>query len=67
MNESNHGLGSNLAKIDAHVITPEEYDDIPELTDDWFEQADLYEGGRLVRRGCRTEKDALPQPPCHVL
>ncbi|MBF0136516.1 MAG: BrnA antitoxin family protein [Magnetococcales bacterium] len=26
-------------------------DDAPELTDAWFEQADLYRGGQLVRRG----------------
>lgn len=26
-------------------------DDAPELTDDWFEGADLHEGGVLVRRG----------------
>jgi uncharacterized protein (DUF4415 family) len=26
-------------------------DDAPELTDEWFEQAHLYKGGVLVRRG----------------
>jgi uncharacterized protein (DUF4415 family) len=26
-------------------------DDAPELTDEWFEQADLYKDGQLVRRG----------------
>lgn len=26
-------------------------DDAPELTEEWFETADLYEGERLVRRG----------------
>jgi uncharacterized protein (DUF4415 family) len=26
-------------------------DDAPELTDEWFEQADLYVGETLVRRG----------------
>ena len=28
-------------------------DDAPELTREWFEQADQYEGGRLVKRGRR--------------
>ena len=51
MNENKPVLGSDLAKLDAHVIQPEEYDDIPELTDAWFEQADLHEGGKLIRRG----------------
>jgi uncharacterized protein (DUF4415 family) len=26
-------------------------DDAPSLTRDWFEQADFYDGGKLVRRG----------------
>ena len=26
-------------------------DDAPELTDEWFRQADLRKGGKLVRRG----------------
>ena len=26
-------------------------DDAPELTREWFERADLYKGGKLVRRG----------------
>jgi len=26
-------------------------DDTPELTDEWFQEADIYKAGRLVRRG----------------
>jgi uncharacterized protein (DUF4415 family) len=26
-------------------------DDAPEITEEWIAQADLYEGGKLVRRG----------------
>ena len=26
-------------------------DDAPELTDEWFDRADLYKGGKLIRRG----------------
>ncbi len=26
-------------------------DDAPELTDEWFEHADLYHGDKLIRRG----------------
>jgi uncharacterized protein (DUF4415 family) len=51
MNESKHVLGSDLSKIDAHVIQPDEYEEIPELTDEFFERADLHEGGQLVHRG----------------
>ncbi len=37
-------------------------DDAPELTDEWFETADLYKGGKLVRRGrpkSDTPKEAV--------
>jgi uncharacterized protein (DUF4415 family) len=47
-----------LAKVDAHQITDEEYEEIPELTDDWFERADHHIGGKLIRRG----RPPLPTP-----
>ena len=39
---------SRLAQVDAHVIRPEEYDEIPELTDDMFARAVFKKGGRPV-------------------
>jgi uncharacterized protein (DUF4415 family) len=51
MNENKRAIGSDLAKVDAHVIAPEEYEDIPELTEEFFERADYHIGGKLVRRG----------------
>jgi uncharacterized protein (DUF4415 family) len=33
-------------------------DDAPQLTDDWFAKADLYQGEKLVRRGGRPKKSA---------
>lgn len=51
MKEKKPSSLTNWAEFDAHVITPEEYEDIPELTDEWFEKADLHVGGKLVRRG----------------
>ncbi len=51
MTESKRVIGTDLAKLDAHEIQPEEYEDIPELTDEWFDQADLYHGDKLIRRG----------------
>ena len=53
-------LGSDLKKIDLHVIQPHEYDEIPELTDDFFERADHYRGGKLIQRG-RPEKSGVDQ------
>ena len=34
-------------------------DEAPELTDEWFDRADLYEGEKLVRRG--RPKSAAPK------
>ena len=31
-------------------------DDVPELTEEWFRQADLYQGGKLIRRGRRPKE-----------
>lgn len=39
---------SNLARVDAHVIRPEEYEEIPELTDEVFARAVFKKGGRPV-------------------
>ncbi len=36
-------------KVLTSGLNPE--DDAPELTDEWFDRADLYKGGKLVRRG----------------
>ncbi|MBV8848140.1 MAG: BrnA antitoxin family protein [Methylobacteriaceae bacterium] len=43
---SQDSLGSDLERIDAHVITPAEYDETPELGEEFFERAKLHEGGR---------------------
>ena len=51
MSESRKRIGSNLAKVDAHVIQPEEYDEAPEWTADDFARAEVHEGGKLIRRG----------------
>jgi uncharacterized protein (DUF4415 family) len=42
---------SDLAKVDAHVIAPEEYEDLPEWTEEMFAEADFYHGEKLIRRG----------------
>jgi uncharacterized protein (DUF4415 family) len=44
-------LGSDLKKVDRHVVQPHEYDEIPELTSEWFTSADHHRGGKLIRRG----------------
>ena len=39
-------LGSDLAKVAAHVIQPEEYDELPELTADMLARGKVSKGGR---------------------
>ena len=52
---------TDFAKVDAHVIQPHEYEEIPELTDEWFEQADYRVGGELIRKGRGRPKSAAPK------
>jgi len=51
MSENKRRIGSDLAKVDAHVIQPEEYEEAPEWTEEDFARADEYVGDRLIRRG----------------
>ena len=41
-------LGSDLKRVDAHVIQPREYDDAPELTDDMLSRMVVKKRGRPV-------------------
>jgi uncharacterized protein (DUF4415 family) len=51
MNVKSINIGSNLSKVDTHTIQPEEYDELPELDDAFFERANLYKGEKLIRAG----------------
>ena len=44
-------LGSDLAKVDAYVLGPKDYEEIPELTSEDFARAALHIGGVPVKRG----------------
>ena len=39
-------LGSDFARVDAHVVKPSEYKELPELTDDMLSRAAVKKGGR---------------------
>jgi uncharacterized protein (DUF4415 family) len=41
-------LGSDLAKLATHVIQPEEYEELPELTEDMLARGKVNKGGRPV-------------------
>jgi uncharacterized protein (DUF4415 family) len=43
---SPRSLGSNLVKVAAHVIQPEEYEELPELTADMLARGMVNKGGR---------------------
>ncbi len=45
---SRRSLSSDLTKLDAHVIQTEEYEDLPELTEDMLLRARVNKGGRPV-------------------
>lgn len=44
-------FGSDMKKVDAYVLTEKDYDEIPELTDEWFKRAKWHIGGVPVPRG----------------
>ncbi len=39
-------LGSDLKRVDSHVVKPHEYKELPELTEDMLARATLRKGGR---------------------
>lgn len=45
---SRRSLRSNLQQVDAHAIAPDEYADLPELTQEMLSRASLNKGGRPV-------------------
>src|ERR1700730_5045939 len=51
MSENKRAIATDLKRLDGHVVQPGEYEDAPELTDEQLVEADVHEGGRLVRRG----------------
>jgi len=58
MNAKLKNIKSNLIAVDAHIIKKDEYDDLPELTDEMFSQA-IYKVGGIERpapRRCGAQK-----------
>ena len=45
---SRRSLKSDLARVDAHSVKPEEYQELPELTDEMLARAKVNKGGRPV-------------------
>ena len=45
---SRRSLKSDLARVDAHMIQPKEYAELPELTEEMLTRAKVSRGGRPV-------------------
>ncbi|MGH7859402.1 MAG: BrnA antitoxin family protein [Candidatus Binatia bacterium] len=43
-------MKSDLAKSDAHVVSPREYDELPELTAEMLSRATVRKGGRPLSK-----------------
>ena len=43
---SRPSLGSDLSRVASHVIQPQEYEELPELTDDMLARGKVNKGGR---------------------
>ena len=50
---SRRSLRSDLARVDAHRVQPEEYEELPELTDDMLARAKVNKGGRPLSHNPR--------------
>lgn len=51
---SARALKSDLARVDAHRVRAEEYEDLPELTGEMLARAVVNKGGRPVAQNPRT-------------
>ena len=52
---------SDLKKIDEYVLGRRDYEEIPELTEEWFRNATLHIAGVPVKRG-RSNSEHRKQP-----
>ncbi|MFM8901561.1 MAG: BrnA antitoxin family protein [Burkholderiales bacterium] len=57
-----HTLGSDLPRVDAQLIQPDEYEELPELTDEMFARAVFKKAGR-PRSTQPKEMISLRLPP----
>ena len=51
---SHRSLKSDLARVDAHEIQAEEFEDLPELTEEMLARATVNKGGRPVSKNPRV-------------
>lgn len=61
MNAKSRRIGSNLKKVDAHVVTQAEYAELPEVTVALLERAQYRVGGRLKAHPRRRGPQKAPK------
>jgi uncharacterized protein (DUF4415 family) len=68
MNAKSKNIKSNLKKIDAHVIQPEEYEELPEVTDEMFKRAAYKVGGvkKLAPKRRNSQKTSTETVQLHL-
>ena len=59
---SRRSLTSDLKQVDAHVIAPQEYEELPEFTENMLARAKLKKGGRPLSPNPR-KSISLRLPP----
>ena len=47
---SRHSLKSDMTRVDTHTVQPDEFDELPELTDEMLARAKINKGGRPVSK-----------------
>lgn len=50
---SHRSLKSDMARVDAHAVQPEELEELPELTDEMLARAKVNKGGRPLSKNPR--------------
>jgi uncharacterized protein (DUF4415 family) len=50
---SHRSLKSDMARVDAHAVQPEELEELPELTEEMLARAKVNKGGRPVSKNPR--------------
>ena len=61
MNAKSRRTGSNLRKVDAHVVTPAEYEELPEVTGDMLARAEYHVAGRRKTHPGRRGPQKMPK------
>jgi uncharacterized protein (DUF4415 family) len=64
MSGKKRATGSDLKKVDAYILRKEDYDEIPELTEEDFNRGLWHKGGVLMPHGPRGRpKSKNPKQP----